>query len=88
MGSLWNKILLVVGILLIGISIACFAASSELQGMLSNPNARLQSMFSQQAAYQMQTVTSQAKLFQYGGILTVAVGGVLIAVGLIGLIRK
>lgn len=82
------KVLLGIGVLLIGVSFACFMGSSDLQGRISNPGAIAYSLFSAQATAQLQELRSQAQMLQYGGMAALVVGGVFLAVGLIGILRK
>ena len=86
--STGSKIALVVGLLLIGVSVACFIGASDMQGRISDPAGIASTLFNRNAAYQLQQLRSQAQILQYGGIVTLVVGGVVLGIGLIRMIRK
>jgi hypothetical protein len=83
-----NGILVVVGVVLLVVSIACFAGSSDAKSRLSNPQAIAYSLFNQSVAAQAQELRQMAELLHYGGILSVVGGGISITVGLVGLAQK
>ena len=83
-----SKILIVAGLVLIVASIGCFIGSSDAKSRLGNPQAMVHSLFNQGVAAQAQELRQMAEFLHYGGILSIVGGGVLVAVGLIGIVQK
>jgi len=83
-----SGILVVVGVVFVVVSIACFVGASDTKSRLSNPQAIAHSLFNQSVAAQAQQLRQMGELLHYGGILSIVGGGIAITVGLVGMSQK